>query len=92
MNVTQKINDSQQYMIIAGLDFETMQDSYSNGKLKIVCHANVFHLYKETAEVSLKEERPRLASVLGTRESSYVGTSYALTFLFYLIKVNKLKK
>jgi len=81
-NITEKVGDNQQYMIVAGLDFETMQDSFSNGRLKIVCHANVFHLYKKTAEVSLKEERPRLASVLGTRESSYVGTSYA-TFLFY---------
>lgn len=81
--ITQKVDDSQ-HVTIAGLDFETMQDSYSNGKLKIMCHANVFHLYKKMAEVSLKEERPRLASVLGTRESSYVGTSYALHFYFIL--------
>lgn len=79
MNITDKVGDNQQYMIVAGLDFETMQGSFSNGRLKIVCYANVFHLYKETMEVFLKEERPRLASVLGTRESSYiVGTSYAL--------------
>ena len=87
MNITQKVDDSEQHMIIAGLDFETMQDSYSNGKLKIICHANVFHLYTKIAEVSLKEERPRLASVLGTRESSYVGTGvYALHFYFILEK------
>lgn len=78
-------------MTVAELDFETMQDSFSNGRLQIVCHANVFHLYKEMAEVSLKEERPRLASVLGTRESSYIGMSSALHF-YYLVKVNKLKR
>ncbi|XP_018370295.1 PREDICTED: uncharacterized protein LOC108765903 isoform X2 [Trachymyrmex cornetzi] len=91
MNITQKVNDSQQHsqqhITIAGLDFETMQDSYSNGKLKIVCHANVFHLYKKMAEVSLKEERPRLASVLGTRESSYGGSAAKSAAEYFCITV-----
>lgn len=73
MNITNKVGDNQQQMTIAGLDFETMQDNFSNNRLHIVCHANVFHLYKKKADVFLKEERPRLASVLGTRESSYTG-------------------
>lgn len=78
-----KFNETidQQHMTIAGLDFETMQDSFSNGRLQIVCHANVFHLYKDKAEVSLKEERPRLEPVLGTRDSSDIGTSYVYIFL-----------
>ncbi|XP_018055539.1 PREDICTED: uncharacterized protein LOC108691986 [Atta colombica] len=89
--ITQKVDDSQQHVIIAGLDFETMQDSYSNGKLKIMCHANVFHLYKKMAEVSLKEERPRLASVLGTRESSYVGSAAkSAAEYFYITAVTAL--
>ncbi|KYN33607.1 hypothetical protein ALC56_12319 [Trachymyrmex septentrionalis] len=91
MNITQKVDDSEQHMIIAGLDFETMQDSYSNGKLKIICHANVFHLYTKIAEVSLKEERPRLASVLGTRESSYVGSAAkSAAEYFYITAVTAL--
>ncbi|XP_020286866.1 uncharacterized protein LOC109856232 [Pseudomyrmex gracilis] len=60
---------------VAGLDFETMQDNFSNGRLHIVCNAYVFHLYQKKDEVILKEERPRLASVLGTRESSYIGAA-----------------
>ncbi|XP_012135999.1 uncharacterized protein LOC100878213 [Megachile rotundata] len=68
-----KIDDNQQLMTIAGLDFEIIPDSFSNGRLHIVCHANVFHLYNKQAAIVLNEERPRLASVLGTRESSYVG-------------------
>lgn len=84
-NITDIVGDNQQYMIVAGLDFETMQDSFSNGRLKIVCHANVFHLYKRTAEVSMKEERPRLASVLGTRESSYVGSAVKSTAEYFYI-------
>lgn len=70
---------------VAGLDFETMQDNFSNGRLHIVCNAYVFHLYQKKAEVILKEERPRLASVLGTRESSYIGT-------LFLINVNVLQQ
>ncbi|KAF3430361.1 hypothetical protein E2986_06938 [Frieseomelitta varia] len=72
MNVTDKLGDNQQLMSIAGLDFEIIPDSFNNGRLHIVCNANVFHLYKKQADVSLMEERPRLASVLGTRESSYI--------------------
>nr|XP_034184074.1 uncharacterized protein LOC117606127 [Osmia lignaria] len=68
-----KIDDNQQLITMAGLDFEIIPDSFSNGRLHIVCHANVFHLYNKQADVLLTEERPRLASVLGTRESSYVG-------------------
>lgn len=82
MNVTDKLGDNQQLMSIAGLDFEIIPDSFNNGRLHIICHANVFHLYKKTADVLLIEERPRLASVLGTRESSYIGVSY--TSLFYI--------
>lgn len=81
-------NDNQQQMTIAGLDFETMQDNFNNGKLHIVCQANVFHLYQKTADVLLKEERPRLASVLGTRESSYMGRYF---ISYYFIKICKLK-
>lgn len=88
--INETIGDNQQHMTVAELDLETMQDTFSNGRLLIICHANVFHLYKETAEISLKEERPRLASVLGTRESSYIGKSYVLLFL--LIHKSKLKK
>lgn len=40
------------------------------GKLRVQCVATMFQLYREEAEAILEEERPRLASVLGTRESS----------------------
>lgn len=74
MNLTDKIGDNQQLMTIAGLEFEIIPDSFGNGRLHVICHANVFHLYKKEAYVHLMEERPRLASVLGTRESSHIGT------------------
>ncbi|KAG7211613.1 hypothetical protein KM043_010868 [Ampulex compressa] len=75
MNVTDKFGDNQRLMSIAGLDYEITPDSFSNGRLHIACHANVFHLYRKQADIVLIEERPRLASVLGTRESSYIGSA-----------------
>ncbi|XP_053996292.1 uncharacterized protein LOC128885927 [Hylaeus anthracinus] len=75
INATDKFGDNQQLMTIAGLDFEIIPDSFSKGELHVICHANVFHLYKEQDGVRLNEERPRLASVLGTRESSYTGSA-----------------
>lgn len=82
-----KIDDNQQLITMAGLDFEIIPDSFSNGRLHIVCHANVFHLYNKQADVLLIEERPRLASVLGTRESSYVGTFHDFSYIC-LMKVS----
>ncbi|KOC64147.1 hypothetical protein WH47_02401 [Habropoda laboriosa] len=89
MNVTDKIIDNQQLMTIAGLDFEIIPDSFNNGRLHIICHANVFHLYKKQADVELIEERPRLASVLGTRESSYIGTFYRTIYNYIRTAFNR---
>lgn len=85
MNITDKVGDNQQQMTVAGLDFETMQDNFNNGRLHIICHANVFHLYDKKDDAFLIEERPKLASVLGTRESSYIGK-----LSLFLIKISKL--
>ncbi|KAK2581478.1 hypothetical protein KPH14_005144 [Odynerus spinipes] len=74
INITDKFIDNH-HMAIAGLDFEIAPNSFNNGKLHVVCHASVFHLYQKKAEVLLMEERPILASVLGTRESSYIGNA-----------------
>ncbi|XP_043274368.1 uncharacterized protein [Venturia canescens] len=62
------------------LDFEIIPDSFKNGRLQIVCHANVFQLYNERADVVLDEERPKLASVLGAASRAvaqwiYVGAA-----------------
>lgn len=74
INITDKFIDDH-HMAIAGLDFEIASNIFTNGKLHVVCNANVFHLYQKKAEVVLMEERPILASVLGTRESSYTGNA-----------------
>lgn len=73
-NHTEKHGDNQQ-SIVAGLNFEITPGSFSNGRLVVTCRADVFHLYNEQAEISLLEERPRLASVLGTRESSHISST-----------------
>lgn len=70
MNITNSENEQK---TVAGLNFEAIQDNFSNGRLYVVCHAKVFHLYEKKADALLIEERPKLASVLGTRESSYNG-------------------
>ncbi|XP_011148142.1 uncharacterized protein LOC105188411 [Harpegnathos saltator] len=91
MNITDKVGDNQQQMTVAGLDFETMQDNFNNGRLHIVCHANVFHLYQKKADILLIEERPKLASVLGTRESSYIGNAAKSTAeCFYIAAITTL--
>jgi len=44
-------------------------NTFLSGRLKVQCVANFFQ-HRVEAETILEEERPRLASVLGTRESS----------------------
>lgn len=91
MNITDKVGDNQQQMTVAGLDFETMQDNFNNGRLHIICHANVFHLYDKKDDAFLIEERPKLASVLGTRESSYIGNAAKSTAeCFYITTITTL--
>ena len=56
--------------------------SFIGGKLRLRCVALVYKLYREDVELVLEEERPRLASVLGTRESS-LGEYFVLIFLSF---------
>ncbi|XP_065351107.1 uncharacterized protein LOC135946710 [Cloeon dipterum] len=51
------------------LEVELGLSSFRDGKLHLRCEANLFGTARDAAEVQLDEERPRLASVLGTRES-----------------------
>lgn len=73
--VSRNISADSRQQTMATLDYEIISDSFNSGRLRIACHAAVFHLYKEKAEIVVEEERPRLASVLGTRESSYTGST-----------------
>ncbi|XP_074114501.1 autophagy-related 16 isoform X3 [Cotesia typhae] len=71
----------------AELDFEITQDSFTSGKLKIICHANIFKLYKREAIATVEEERPRLASVLGTRDSPHtnVGSKHTAEWVLCVV-------
>lgn len=53
-----------------GLELDMDSSIFQTGKLRVQCVATMFQLYRQEAETILEEERPRLASVLGTRESS----------------------
>ncbi|KAK0157769.1 hypothetical protein PV328_011467 [Microctonus aethiopoides] len=70
---TLKLDNDNRSRTHAELEFEISQDSFRNGRLQITCHAKVFQLYVKDAIVLLDEERPRLASVLGTRDSPHTG-------------------
>ena len=63
------------------------------GKLRVRCVATMFQLYSEGAEAILEEERPRLAPVLGTHESSpgELTLHFKIILLFYLEEIEILK-
>uniref|UniRef100_A0A8D8WUI6 Ig-like domain-containing protein n=1 Tax=Cacopsylla melanoneura TaxID=428564 RepID=A0A8D8WUI6_9HEMI len=59
--------DPTMYLTVAGIELEIT--SFQVGKLKIQCKAEVFQ-FESIKKIVLDEERPQLASVLGTRASS----------------------
>lgn len=61
---------SQKQVTVVGLEMDVEGSSFQYGKLRVECEATMFQFYRSKIELILEEERPRLASVLGTRESS----------------------
>ncbi|XP_046409072.1 uncharacterized protein LOC124173952 [Ischnura elegans] len=53
------------------LEADVEGSSFVDGRLHLRCVATLFAVWSDSAETVLEEERPRLASVLGTRESSH---------------------
>lgn len=45
-------------------------DSFERGQLRLTCISTVHSVYSEQAELVINEERPQIASVLGTRDSA----------------------
>lgn len=75
---------SQRQITVVGLELDIEGGSFQYGKVRIECEATMFQLYQSKVELVLEEERPRLASVLGTRESS-LGKAINSTVLFTLM-------
>ena len=53
-----------------GLEMVMSSNTFLSGRLRVQCVATFFQSYHGQTEAILEEEYPRLASVLGTRESS----------------------
>ncbi|KAG8227871.1 hypothetical protein J437_LFUL007181 [Ladona fulva] len=58
-----------------GLEVEAGSSTFRRGRLTLRCQATLLSAYNASAELVIEEERPRLASVLGTRESSSAPAS-----------------
>ncbi|KAF9422839.1 hypothetical protein HW555_001623, partial [Spodoptera exigua] len=55
---------------ISQLSFMVRPDSFERGQLRLTCISTVHSVYSEQAELVINEERPQIASVLGTRDSA----------------------
>lgn len=67
--MSQSGNDSAAVTII-GLLHELESRDFRFGKLKLSCVANLFGVFSTTIDLWFHEDKPRLASVLGTRDSA----------------------
>lgn len=54
----------------AGIEVEVDVSNFQGGKMRVACVADIYKIYATQTEIIVDEERPRLASVLGTRDSS----------------------
>lgn len=64
------VANSTSTMTTATLSVDLTSGSFPGGKLSLRCVADVFAVTTVTKELWLDEDRPRLASVLGTRDSA----------------------
>ncbi|GLV40278.1 beaten path IIIc [Carabus blaptoides fortunei] len=69
------IENHQRQVTVIGLELDIEGSTFQYAKVRIECEATMFQLYRSKVELVLEEERPRLASVLGTRESSLGSSS-----------------
>nr|CAD7458647.1 unnamed protein product [Timema tahoe] len=73
-SVSRNSRESNERMVTSiSLEMEISASSFQYGKVRLQCLATMFQLYRGEVEVVLEEERPRPASVLGTRETSVAG-------------------
>ncbi|XP_065211368.1 uncharacterized protein LOC135839312 isoform X1 [Planococcus citri] len=74
--------DPVKYVKIAGIEFQVT--SFHVGKLKIVCTADVYRVFTVSSEIVLEEERPKLASIMGTSYDTATGISNTTPYTLYL--------
>ncbi|XP_072940881.1 uncharacterized protein [Epargyreus clarus] len=63
---------------ISQLSFMVRPDSFERGQLRLTCISTVHSVYSEQAELVINEERPQIASVLGTRDGSAGPTAASI--------------
>lgn len=74
------VENHERKVTVIGLELDIEGSTFQYGKMRIECRATMFQLYSSTVELVLDEEKPRLASVLGTRESS-LGSYFSIDFI-----------
>ncbi|CAH2075025.1 unnamed protein product, partial [Iphiclides podalirius] len=70
------VESSKKVASISQLSFMVRPDSFERGQLRLTCISTVHSLYSEQAELVINEERPQIASVLGTRDRAGAYCSY----------------
>lgn len=63
-------DEAKRVTVLSTLELEMGTDSFQYGKARLQCHGSVWGLWDRNNVLILEEERPRLASVIGTGESS----------------------
>ncbi|KAG6460459.1 hypothetical protein O3G_MSEX011990 [Manduca sexta] len=75
---------------VSQLSFMVRPDSFERGQLRLTCISSVHSVYSEQAELVINEERPQIASVLGTRDaaSGPAAVSVYLVALNFIISIH----
>ncbi|XP_034824331.1 uncharacterized protein [Maniola hyperantus] len=82
------VESSKKVASISQLSFMVRPGSFERGQLRLTCISTVHSVYNEQAELVINEERPQIASVLGTRDRSSgpVEASVLLIILSFTIR------
>lgn len=82
-------DESRRVTTLSTLELEVGAESFQYGKARLQCRGAVWALWERSAMLTLEEERPRLASVIGTGETS-AGWSVSGTGLAWLAALGSL--
>nr|XP_032511193.1 uncharacterized protein LOC116765722 [Danaus plexippus plexippus] len=82
------IQSSKKVASISQLSFMVRPDSFERGQLRLTCISTVHSVYNEQAELVINEERPQIASVLGTRDHSSGPATASLLLIIICFTVS----
>ncbi|XP_017881868.2 uncharacterized protein LOC108625990 [Ceratina calcarata] len=75
--------DDDSYVSKSTIDFKVAEDIFRNGRLHLRCTVSIADVYKQSVDIEITEDTPRIASIKG--ESPQQGRECSFCYLYFII-------